>query len=114
MFASPQEMISDYMRGYRVEYTKNERVLDAIEQYKADALQRISKIVDVFYVDTIAVTIASGYEQEVEQAIEIVNRLSLNDKHIAALLNDLKMMEEILTEEALEAEHYENLVYGEE
>ena len=114
MFASPRKMYLDATRTYRMEYTKNEAVLDAIDQYKKDALQRIAKIVDVFYVDTIAVTIASGYENELEQSIEIVNRLSLNDKHIAALLNDYKQMEDILTEEALESEHYENLSFGEE
>lgn len=115
MFASPHEMYLEQTRSYRMEYTKNEAVLDALDQYKMDAIQRISKIVDVFYVDAIAVTIASGYEQEVEQAIEIVNRLSLNDKHIAAILNDAKQMEEILTDEALENEHYENLAeYGED
>lgn len=108
MFADPKTMFVEQMRSYRMEYSKNDRVIDAIEQYKTDAIQRLSKIVDVFYVDTIAVTIASGYEQEVEQAIEIVNRLSLNDKHIAALLNDSKQMEMILSEEAQENENYGN------
>jgi len=108
MFANPSEMYREEMRSYRMEYTKNERVLDSMEQYKSDALQRIAKIVDVFYSEAIAVTIASGYENELEQAIEIVNRLSLNDKHIAAILNDSEMMERILKEEAEENEYYEN------
>jgi len=108
MFASPQEMYLEDTRSYRMEYNQREQVLDTIEQYKTDALQKISEIVDVFYVDTIAVTIASGYENELEQAIEIVNRLSLNDKHIAALLNDIYQMRMILREESLENDHYEN------
>lgn len=114
MFASPHEMYIEETRSYRMEYNKRERVLDVIEQYKTDALQRISKIVDVFYVDTIAVTIASGYELELNESIEIVNRLSLNDKHIYAILNDYEKMQQILKEEAEENEHYENLAYGEE
>ena len=108
MFASPQEMFRKETRSFRMECDEREHVLDMIAHYKTDALQRISKITDVFYSDAIAVTIASGYENELEQAIEIVNRLSLNDKHIAALLDDIYQMRMILREESLENEHYEN------
>lgn len=108
MFASPTEMFMNTTRSYRMECEEREHVLEMIEQYKTDALQRIGKIVDVFYVEAIAVTIASGYENELEQSIEIVNRLSLNDKHIYAILNDYSQIEQILKEESLENEHYEN------
>ena len=39
MFASPHEMYLEQTRSYRMEYTKNEAVLDALDQYKMDAIQ---------------------------------------------------------------------------
>lgn len=95
---------------------EQEMILDTMEEYRADALFRIGKIVDMFYVEAIALTIASGYENEDESAIEIVNRLSLNDKHIAGILNDSHMMEQILKDESKQytQDQYENETYGEE
>lgn len=108
MFQCPEMMVSDYMDRISQQVRKQEMIEETLEEYKKDAFQRISKIVDLFYVEAIALTIASGYENEDESAIDIVNRLSLNDKHIAGILNDSHMMHRILTDEAQENEHYEN------
>jgi hypothetical protein len=105
MFASPHEMYLEETRSFRME--RQDYIDEAIEQYKTDAICRISQIVDMFYVEAIALTIASGYENEDESAIEIVNRLSLNDKHIAAILGDSDQMELILNDEAIEDARYE-------
>ena len=110
MFSSPNEMYLEEIRSYRME--RLEYINDLMDQYKSDALSRIAKVVDVFYVDAIALTIASGYENEDDSAIEIVNRLSLNDKHIAALLGDEKQMEEIMDDEF--RQHEQDLDYQDE
>lgn len=108
MFASPDDMVHEYMDRIGQKVRRQEMIEDKIQEYKADALFRIGKIVDMFYVEAIALTIASGYENEDESAIEIVNRLSLSDKHIYAILNDHQRMEEILNEESYEDEFYSN------
>lgn len=113
MFPSPEMMVSEYMDQLGQEFRKRELIENMLEQYKEDALSRIGKICDIFYVDAIALTIASGYENETDSAIEIVNRLSLNDKHIAGLLNDPDMMEHILLDEAKQHEQDQQEFYGE-
>jgi hypothetical protein len=104
MFPTPDQMFHDYIAEERAE--KMNYLESRMEEYKKDALFRIGKIVDMFYVEAIARTIASGYENEDEAAIEIVNRLSLNDKHIASILDDADMMEDILNDEAIEEEPF--------
>lgn len=108
MFASPEYMYREEIRGYEMEFNKRELILDSLDEYKVEALLKIGKITDVFYTDAIAATIASGYELEFESSIDIVNRLNLNDKHIAGLLNDYKMMEKIIDDEAEDQDDYEN------
>jgi hypothetical protein len=108
MFASPEFMYREEIRGYEMEAIKHENVLDALDEYKLEAIQKIEKITDVFYTDAIALTIASGYELELESSIDIVNRLGLNDKHIAGILNDYKMMEKIIDDETEDQNDYEN------
>lgn len=112
MFETPEVMYYDYIQEMRTQ--KRDYMEDQMKQYKDDALSRIGKIVDMFYVEAIALTIASGYENEDESAIEIVNRLSLNDKHIAALLDDEMMMEDILNDEAIQEHEYNDQNHGEE
>lgn len=116
MFPSPDNMVHEYMDRIGNLVRKQEMIEDTMHEYRADALFRIGKICDMFYVEAIALTIASGYENEDESAIEIVNRLSLNDKHIAGILNDSHMMEQILNDEGKqhEQDQYENETYGEE
>lgn len=114
MFQCPEMMVSDYMDRIRIQVRRQDMIEDTLAEYKADALFRIGKICDMFYVEAIALTIASGYENEDESAIEIVNRLSLNDKHIAGILNDSQMMEQILNDEAKQDQQDQNETYGEE
>lgn len=101
MFSSPNEMYLEEVRSYRME--RLEYINNLMDQYKSDALTRIGKIVDVFYAEAVALTIATAYENSddyrCDSAIEIVNRLSLNDKHIAALLGDEKQMGDIIDDE---------------
>jgi len=116
MFQCPEMMVNDYMDRIGKQVREQEMIEDTLAEYKSDALFRIGKICDMFYVEAIALTIASGYENEDESAIEIVNRLSLNDKHIAGILNDHHMMDQILRDEGKqhEQDQYENETYVEE
>lgn len=116
MFPSPDNMVHEYMDRIAQKVREQEMIEDLIAEYKADALFRIGKICDMFYVEAIALTIASGYENEDESAIEIVNRLSLNDKHIAGILGDSHMMDQILMDEGRqhEQDQCENETFGEE
>lgn len=113
MFACPRDMVKDYMTEIRTSCDRYNYALEQIEDYKIDAVKRLYKLVDPDYAEALAQTIAYGYENELESAIELVNKFGLSEKHIAALNNDSDLMLEILTEEAIDENNYENEIYGE-
>ena len=48
MFASPEYMYREEMRGYEMECNKREKVLDLLDEFRLEALLKIGKITDVF------------------------------------------------------------------
>ena len=106
MFPTPQEMASQYMREIERRQSRDEYVENAIAEYKTEAVKRLYKVCDPFYAEAFAVTIAYGHSDGIPESTTIVNRLALNDKHIAALLGDEKRMMEIILEELDEQKYY--------
>lgn len=85
---------------------KKSYVESEMERYKTDAIKRFYIISNPNFAEALASTIAYGYDNDLPEAIEIVNHLFLSSKHIAALKNDSKMMELILFYESEEEEEY--------
>ena len=75
---------------------KEQHIQREMEKYKADAVKRFHIISNPNFAEALASTIAYGYDNDLPEAREIVNHLFLSDKHIAALNDDSKMMEQIL------------------
>lgn len=75
---------------------KQNYIQSEMEKYKADAVKRFHIISNPNFAEALASTIAYGYDNDLPEAVEIVNHLFLCDKHIAALNDDFKMMEEII------------------
>ncbi len=111
MFPDPKEMASAYFEQLRNRQEKDDYIDSQMDHYKACAIKRLHRYVDPFVAEAIAGTIALAYENELPQAIEIVRKLALNDKHIAALNDDSERMCELVLQDKSESEYYEN--YGE-
>lgn len=60
MFATPQEMTKEYMRHLLI--NRSDYIADEIQEYKAQAIKMLYKVVDPFFAQAIAVTIACAYE----------------------------------------------------
>jgi hypothetical protein len=110
MFATPKEMACEYMRDIERRHSMDEYVEKAIDEYKTEAVKRLYNICEPFYAEAFAVTIAYGYSDGIEESVQIVNRLALNDKHIAALTGDEKQMMRLILDELQEHKYYEQ--YG--
>lgn len=110
MFATPNEMALDFIRQCEIRHSRDEYVDHVMNEYKTEAIKRIHRICDPFYAEAIASTIAYGHNDGIQEATEIVNRLALNDKHIAALMDNDKKMMEIILEELDEQKYYDQ--YG--
>jgi hypothetical protein len=110
MFATPQEMALEYLRECEYRSARDEYIENAMQEYKTEAVKRLYKIVDPFYAEAMAATLAYGYSDGIQEAVEIVNRMALNDKHIAALMDDDKKMMKIIMEELQEQRYYDQ--YG--
>lgn len=68
-------------------------------KYKDEAVKMFCVISKPMYAEMIATTIAFGFREDLTEAIAIVEDVRLDDKHIAALTNDLKWMEKLLEED---------------
>lgn len=101
MFLTPKEMATEYMKHIRFIRDEEQRefVSDQMQEYKAQAVKRLYKICDPSFAEAIASTIALSYMNDLPIAQEIVNHLSLNDKHLAALNNDEELMCELILED---------------
>lgn len=106
MFATPKEMAKEYMTYLAIRHDRDQYVLDQIEERKAEAVKCIYKICDPSFAEAIALTIACSFMNELPEAIKIVEKLGLTDKHIAALTNDEELMCQLLLEEASERQYY--------
>lgn len=109
MFADPHEMVNRYYDDLRRKQEKDEYLEDLMNEHKKEAVKILYRYVDPFIAEAIAGTIAYAYENEVKHAIDIVNKLPLNDKHMAALNNDPDRIWEIILKEVREEEYYDNL-----
>ena len=85
-----------------------EYIEDQIQESKAEAVKMLHKYVDPFFAQAIAVTIACALENGLDEALDIVNRTGLTDKHLAALRNDETQMCEIIKNEVQENKYYKN------
>lgn len=87
---------------------KHDYIQREMEKYKSDAIKRFHIISNPNFAEALASTIAYGFDNDLPEAVEIVNHLFLSDKHIAALNNNFTMMQEIIFCELEEEGLYEN------
>lgn len=76
-----------------------EKVDNEMVEYKADAVKRLYILTKSDLSEELAATIAFGYQEGLPEARNIVLRLDLCDKHIAALNDDSRYMTDILHDE---------------
>jgi|GEM_PF-5606666 len=111
MFPDAKDLACAYFEKLQKTQERDEYIEAQIEEYKAVAVKRLYKFVDPSVAEAIAGTIAFAYDNGLEQASEIVKKLALNDKHIAALNNDSETMCKLILEDLEDLDYYEN--YGE-
>jgi len=110
MFLTPAEMAKEYMQQLTRKQETDMYIESQMEDYKAEAVKRLYRVIDPLYAEAMAATIACSYENELPQALEIVKKLALNDKHIAALNDDFKLMTQLILEDWEDRKYYET--YG--
>jgi hypothetical protein len=103
----PELWVSNHFDHEAKMMAKEDYIQSEMEKYKTDAVKRFHIISNPNFAEALASTIAYGYDNNLPEAVEIVNHLFLSDKHIAALNDDSKMMEQILFCELEEQEEYD-------
>lgn len=91
---------------FLVDEAKKAALADFIEnemiRYKDEAEDKFRIISNRKHAENIAATIAFGYREELPEAINIIEALDLDEKHIAALLWDRPKMRKIIEKEKQE------------
>jgi len=105
-FADPEMMAHEYLAEEGKRYDFNEYIVDQMSKYKTEAVKRFYIIAHPDYAEALASTTAYGYENDLPEAAKIVQQLLLNDKHIAALNDDARKMNEILSQENYEDQEF--------
>jgi hypothetical protein len=105
-FGNPEYDAYQYLLEESKRYSAQKLIEDEMSKYKIEAIKRFYIITHPSYAEQIATSIAFGYNNEIPEATRIVNKLDLNDKHIAALLDDVDMMNTIVFQEKLEDKMY--------
>jgi hypothetical protein len=105
-FADPEMMLSEYMDEIGQKWAFEEFIVEQMEKYKTQAVKRFYIVSDPQYAELVAVTTAYGFEQGLTEAKKIVDELRLTDKHLAALNDDARAMNEILSQESYEDNKY--------
>jgi len=105
-FLTPEQMVNEYLMEESKRYAKQQFVEDEMSRHKTEAVKRFYIVAHPSYAEQVAVTTAFGYNNNLSESEKIVDRLCLNDKHIAALLDDEEMMNQIMFQEKLEEKMY--------
>jgi len=95
-FASPDMWAEEYLFEESKRYAQQQFVEDEMSRHKNEAVKRFYILSHPNYAEQVATTIAFGYANQLQEAETIVNKLCLNEKHIAALLDDEEMMNQII------------------
>lgn len=112
MFPDPYEMFNDYFEKLRESQQRDDYIDTQIDEHKGYAIKKIYKYCDPFIAEAIAATIACAYMNELPQAIDIVDKMRLNDKHMAALNNDKERMWDLIKQDFNDSNEMERC-YGE-
>ncbi len=100
-FLDPESWANEYLEEEGHRWKFEQYIEDEIEKYKNEAFKRFHIISHPDYAEAIAGAIAYGYTQDLEESKKIVRQLLLNDKHIAALNNDARELNDLLSSENL-------------
>ncbi len=106
-FASPDLWAEEYILEESKRYAQQQFVEDEMSRLKTEAVKRFYILSHPNYAEQVATTIAYGFTNQLQEAEDIVNKLCLNEKHIAALLQDEDMMNQIILQEKIEEKMYE-------
>jgi CBS-domain-containing membrane protein len=110
-------LAEQYLFDEAKKYAEQIYLENEMTRYKAEAVKRLYIMANPKYAEQIAVTIAYAYDNDLPEAEAIVNKLNLEDKHIAALLDDEEKMEKIILQEKIEDQmeaRFHNYPYIEE
>lgn len=113
-FLEPHIWAEQYLMEQAKEYAKNTLLEDEMSRYKNEAVKRFYIIAHSTYAEQVAVTTAFGYENNIQEAEKIVGKLGLENKHIAALLDDTEMMEKIIFQEKLEEKMMGEIIFDDQ
>ena len=97
-FLDPDGMTSEWFQRESKLYELEQKVDEELIKFKEDAIKRCH-IVSANFPKEIAATIAFGYREGFSEAVDIVNYLFLNEKHIAALTDNHDEMKKIVKKE---------------
>ncbi len=106
-FSDPEMMVHEYFEEQSRIYSMETYIEREMDNYKTEAVKRFYTLTIPEFAETMAVTIAFGYDNDLPEAAKIVGKLKLNEKHIYALLDDARRMFEALSEDAFERATYE-------
>lgn len=112
MFLDPNQMASAYYDKLRESQERDDYIESQMTEHKAYAIKRIYKYCDPFVAEAIAATIACAYMNELPQAVDIVEKMRLNDKHMAALNDDKERMCALIIQDFNDSNEMESC-YGE-
>lgn len=105
-FASPDLWAEEYFIEESKRYAQQQFIEDEMSRLKTEAVKRFYILSHPNYAEQVAVTTAFGYSNQLQESENIVNKLCLNEKHIAALLDDEEMMNQIILQEKIEDKMY--------
>ncbi len=105
-FSDPEQSAYAYLIEESKRYAAQQFIEDEMSRYKIEAVKRFYILSHPNYAEQVAVTTAFGYNNQLPEAEKIINKLCLEDKHIAALLEDKDMMNEIIFQEKIQEKMY--------
>jgi hypothetical protein len=107
-FSSPEVMVEEYFFTEAKKYAEQQFLENEMTRYKTEAVKRLYILVDPIYAEQIATTIAYGFDNQLQEAEIIVNKLDLSSKHIASLLEDEEMKSRLIFQDKVEEGMYDN------
>lgn len=110
-FLDPEQWAHEYFMEESKKYAAQQFLEDEMSRHKTEAIKRFYILSHPNYAEQLAVTIAFGYNNSLPEAEKIVDKLRLEDKHIASLLDDTQMMEKIIFQEKLEDRMFQEMIF---
>ena|SRR6185436_15479003 len=111
-FLDPELWAEQYFMEESRKYAAQQFLEDEMRRHKTEAVKRFYVLTHPNYAEQLAVTIAFGYNNSLPEAEKIVDKLHLEDKHIAALLEDVQMMDKIIFQEKLEEKMMNEIMFN--